>query len=92
MALEVVAGYRAGGRPPKQAEGFVGAERVPPAADRLDGEGGGVVVGADVDPAGVGGQVTSQVTPVSSASSRTTAWVIDSPRPMAPPSCRCRNA
>lgn len=33
----------------------------PPAADRFHGESGGVVVGADVDPPGVGGQVVDPV-------------------------------
>ena len=33
----------------------------PPAADRFDGERGGVVVGADADPAGVGGDVIDPV-------------------------------
>ena len=37
------------------------ARVVPPAADRLHSEGGGVMVGADVHPAGVGGQVVDPV-------------------------------
>lgn len=37
------------------------AAGLPPAADRLDGEGGGVVVDADVDPAGVSGDVVDPV-------------------------------
>ena len=38
-----------------------GADGLPPAADRLDGERGGVVVGAHADPTGVGGQVVDAV-------------------------------
>ena len=37
------------------------ADAIPPAADRLDGERGGVVVGADIDPAGVRRDVVDPV-------------------------------
>ncbi len=41
--------------------GVSGGGGLPPAADRGDGERGGVVVGADADPTGVGAQVVDAV-------------------------------
>jgi hypothetical protein len=37
------------------------AELVPPAPDALDGEAGGVVVDAEIDPSGVGGDVLDAI-------------------------------
>ena len=37
------------------------AEFVPPAADALDGEGSGVVIDAEVDPSGIGGDVVDAI-------------------------------
>ena len=54
------AGVRGDQQPPRT--GVAGpALPVPPAAQRLHGERGGVVVGADVDPAGAGSQVVDPV-------------------------------
>jgi len=37
------------------------AEFVPPAPDALDGEGGGIVIDAEIDPSGIGGDVVDAI-------------------------------
>src|SRR5271165_3188265 len=54
------AGISGDQQPPAAGVGCL-PDRLPPAADRGDGERAGVVVGADVDPAGVRGQVVDPV-------------------------------
>src|SRR3954466_11158111 len=60
-AVAVGAATIGGDQQPGRLRVAGGAGGGPPAADRLDGERGGVVVGAHADPAGVGGQVVDAV-------------------------------
>jgi hypothetical protein len=50
-----------GDQQPRRARIAGGAEFIPPAPDALDGEGRSVVVDAEIDPSGVGGNVVNSV-------------------------------